>query len=346
MPYSLRLCLCAAISFVLGAGCTRQESPAPPASASSTQASSPARKLTVCLLPKKKGLPYFSTCARGAEEAARELGLSLVYDGPTDGSPEKSAAMIEKWTLQGVDVIAVSPNDPDVLAPAMQKARARGVHVLTWDADGAPGTREYFVNQATAREIGAALVDTMARDLGSTDVRGEVAIITATLTAANQNEWIKYIQERLPAYPGLSLVAIKPSNEDQKLAFQVAQDLIKAYPNLKGLFGISSVAFPGAAEAVKQAGFAGQVLVTGLATPNDMRAFVEDGTVRSVVLWNTVDLGYLTIYAAQAVATGKLNPGATALPAGRLGEKKIVGDQILLGDILVFTKENIAQYDF
>jgi ABC-type sugar transport system substrate-binding protein len=346
VPHGLRLCLYAALGLVLAAGCTRNESPAQPTSASTTQASNPTRKLTVCLLPKKKGLPYFSTCARGAEQAAKELGLTLVYDGPTDGAPEKSAAMIEKWTLQGVDVIAVSPNDPDVLAPAMQKARDRGVHVLTWDADGAPQAREFFVNQATARDIGTALVDTMARDLGSTEARGEVAIITATLTAANQNEWIKYIQERLPAYPGLSLVAIKPANEDQKLAFQVAQDLIKAYPNLKGLFAISSVAFPGAAEAIKQAGAVDRVFVTGLSTPNDMRAFVQDGTVRSVVLWNTVDLGYLTIYAAEALATGKLKPGATVLQAGRLGEKKIVGDQILLGDILVFTKDNIAQYDF
>lgn len=345
---------CAFWPWILLAGCDRNAAPAPPnagtpgaPSASATTHGAATRpKLTVCLLPKKKGLPYFSTCARGAEQAAKELNIELIYDGPTDGSPEKAATMIEKWTLQGVNVIAVSPNDPDVLAPAMQKARDKGVHVLTWDADGVPATREFFVNQATARQIGTALVDTMAHDLAGADARGELAIVTATLTAANQNEWIKYVKERLPAYPGLALVAIKPSNEDQKLAFQVTQDLIKAYPDLKGLFAISSVAFPGAAEAVKQAGVAGRVLVTGLATPNDMRAFIHDGTVRSVVLWNTVDLGYLTLYAAEALATGKLQPGATALQAGRLGEKKIVADQILLGDILVFTKDNIDQYDF
>jgi rhamnose transport system substrate-binding protein len=305
------------------------------------------KEITVCLLPKKKGLPYFTTCAQGAAEAAKELGhVKLIYDGPSDGAPEKSASMIEKWALQGVDVIAVSPNDPEVLAPAMKKAREKGVHVITWDADGAPGTREFLVNQATAQDIGCALVDTMAKDLGGDNAAGEVAIITATLTAANQNTWIKYMKERLAKYPKLTLVSIQPSNEDQKLAFQAAQDLMKAHPRLRGIFAISSVAFPGAAEAVKQAGAAGKVLVTGLSTPNDMRSYVMDGTVQSVILWNTIDLGYLTVRVADALATGTLKPGQTTLDAGRLGPKQIVGDNVLLGAILVFTKENIGRYNF
>ncbi len=319
----------------------------------------PGKKITICMLPKKKGLPYFTTCAKGAEEAAKELGnVELIYDGPTDGSPEKAASMVDRWTLRGVDVIAVSPNDPEVLKQAMKKARAKGIKVITWDADAPPDAREFFVNQATARDIGYALVDAMAKDIkagmtsagpaeiADADIAGDVAIITATLTAANQNEWIKFMKERLEKYPKLALVAVKPSNEDQRLAFQVTQDLMKAHSNLKGVFGISSVAFPGAAEAVKQAGKGGQVLVTGLATPNDMKAYVHDGTVKSVILWNTMDLGYLTVRVGAALASGELKPDATSIKAGRLGEKKIEKDQVLLGDILVFTKDNIDQFDF
>ena len=335
--------------FLIAACCATfacKEKTAPPA-ISGTAVKTEKDKITVCLLPKKKGLPYFSSCADGARLAAGELGnVELVYDGPTDGSPEKAASMIEKWALKGVDVIAVSPNDPNVLAPAMKAAREKGVHVITWDADGVTDSREFFVNQATAREIGYALVDTMAKDLGGSQPAGEVAIVTAMLTAANQNQWMKYMKERLPAYPKLTLVAVKPSNEDQKLAFTVAQDLMNVYPNLRGIFAISSVAFPGAAEAVRQAGMRGKVLVTGLSTPNDMRGYVKDGTVVSVVLWNTLDLGYLAIYAADALARGKLKTGATELQAGKLGTKKIVGDNILLGNILVFTKDNIDQYKF
>ena len=329
----------------LTAGCGPHNA-APPGGASS--AGSTGKRVSVYLLPKKKGIAYFTSCADGARQAAKELGdVDLTYDGPTDGAPEKAASLIETWTLKGANVIAVSPNDPSVLAPAMTAAKAKGVHVLTWDADGQPGTREFFVNQATSEQIGDALVDTMVKDLGGADkAAGKVAIVTATLTAANQNDWIKYIKARLEKYPKLELVAVKPCNEDQNVAFQVTQDLVKTYPDLKGVFGISSVAFPGAAEAVKQAGKGGQVLVTGLSTPDAMKAYVQDGTVKSVILWNTQDLGYLTVYAAEAVATGRLKPGATSFKAGRLGEKKVVGDNILLGDILIFNKDNIGKYDF
>lgn len=307
----------------------------------------PGKKITVALLPKKKGVPYFTSCASGAEEAAKALGnVELLYDGPVSGDASDAVKLIDQWIAQGVDVLAVSPNDPAVLSPALKRAREAGIRVLTWDADAAKEDREFFVNQATAEEIGFALVDAMAKDLGGESATGEVAIVTASLTASNQNEWIKHIQARLAKYPGLKLVATKPSNEDQKLAFSVTQDLMKAYPNLRGVFAISSVAFPGAAEAVKQAGKTGKVFVTGLSTPNDMKSYVEEGVVRSVILWDTRDLGYLTVQAARALVDGTLKPGAATFTAGRLGERKVVEDNVLLGGILTFTRENIGNYDF
>src|SRR5262249_1122107 len=187
--------------------------------------------------------------------------------------------------------------------------------VITWDADGAPGTRDFFVNQATAQAIGYAMIDTIAKDIGG-DQKGDIAIVTGFITAANQNDWIKYMKERLPKYPGLNLVGVKASDDKAPQAFQVTQDLMKAYPNLKGICAITSVGFPAAADAIKQAGKAGQVQVTGLSTPNTMKPFVKDGTVKSVVLWNTGDLGYLTIYTARALVDGTLKPGDKTIKAG------------------------------
>lgn len=303
-------------------------------------------RITVCLLPKIKGISYFSSCHDGAQEASQELGnIDLVYDGPTDGDPKKQAEMIEQWMVDGVDVICVSPNAPDVVANAMREARAAGVQVITWDADGLPDSRSFFVNQATAQSIGEGLVNTMVADLGGDDVEGDVVIISSDATSANQNAWIDAMKPALEK-TGLQLATVKYPGENSSNALADAQDVIKKYPNLKGLFGISSVSFPGSAEAVEQSGKSGQVLVTGLSTPNDMKDFVHNGTVKSVVLWNTVDLGYLTVYVAEALATGKLNAGDTSLAAGRLGEKAIAGDNVLLGDIIVFTKENIDDYDF
>src|SRR5688572_19351177 len=195
-------------------------------------ASKKGEKIIVCMLPKKKGVPYFTSCSEGAMEAAKELGnVELIYDGPTSGDAAEAVKLVDQWTAKGVDVIAVSPNDPAVLGPAMKKAREAGIKVITWDADAVPEAREFMVNQATAEEIGFALVDAMAEDLGGDNAQGDVAIVTASLTAANQNEWMKHMKVRLEKYPGLKLVATKPSNEDQKLAFSVTQDLMKAYPN-------------------------------------------------------------------------------------------------------------------
>lgn len=305
------------------------------------------KKITIGLMPKAKGNPYFSSVNEGAQAAAKELGnVEVVFDGPPDGDSVKAAAIIEQWILKRYDVIAISPNDAQVVAPAMKKARERGIKVITFDADGMPGTREFFVNQATAQDIGFGLVDTMAKDLGGDGAKGEVAIVTGALTAANQNEWMKHMKTRLAKYPGLSLVATKPSDDKAPMAFQATQDMMKAYPNLKGVFAITSVGFPAAADAVKQAGNSGKVLVTGLATPNSMKPHVKDGTVKSVFLWNTQDLGYLTVQTARALVDGNLKAGATTFKAGKLGDRKVDGEAVLLGDYLVFTKDNIDKYDF
>ena len=322
-----------------------QRSSQPSGQGSGGDSKEPAKKITICLLPKIKGISYFSSCYKGALEAAQELGnVDLIYDGPTDGDPKKQAEMIEQWAVDGVDVICVSPNAPDVVANAMIEARATGVHVITWDADGAPGSREYFVNQATAQSIGEGMVSAMVNDLGP-DVAGDVVIISSDATSANQNAWIDAMKPAL-AKTRLNLATIKYPGENASNALADAMDVVKKYPDLKGIFGISSVAFPGSAEGVEQSGRSGEILVTGLSTPNDMKKFVKNGTVKSVILWNTIDLGYLTVYVGEALARGKLQKGATTFQAGRLGEKQIVGENALLGDIIVFTKDNINQYDF
>ncbi len=313
-----------------------------------------AKTLRICFLPKKKGSPYFTSCAAGAKRAAEELGnVELIYDGPTDGSAAKAADMVDSWALQKGDVICVSASNPTVQARAMLKAADKGVRVITWDADTPAEARDFFVNQATEQEIGYALVDALARDIGGQPPVGEVAIVAADPSAANQNAWMKHMKVRLAEkYPRLNLVVVKFPGEDQKKAQQQTRDLLAAYPNLKGIWGISSVSFPAAAEAVLQSPWAGKVYVTGLSTPNVMKKYVvpadssQPAVVKSVVLWSTEDLGYLTIRAAAALAQGTLKKGDKTFDAGRLGTKQIVGDNILLGKILVFTKDNIEDFDF
>jgi rhamnose transport system substrate-binding protein len=305
--------------------------------------SAPTERLTVAMMPKAKGDPYFVSCRKGAEEAARELGVDLIWDGPTDLDPVKQTEVVEGWITRGVDVIAVSVENKVGISSVLKKARDRGIRVVTWDADAQEDARDFFINQATPQGIGHTLTDEAARIL---EGKGEFAIITASLSAANQNEWIKHIKARLAEkYPDLKLVAIQPSDGDRERAFAETQTVLKVYPNVKLIMGIAAPAVPGAAEAVKQSGRK-DVKVIGLSLPNLCKPYVHDGVIESIVLWNTLDLGYLTVYAANELGAGKLKRGAGDLKAGKLGVIQVREADVLLGAPFIFNKANIDRFDF
>jgi ABC-type sugar transport system substrate-binding protein len=298
---------------------------------------------TIAMMPKSKGNAYFIACHKGADKAAKELGVNLIWDGPTDTDPAKQNELVETWITQGVDAIAVSVENRDGLSTALRSARQKGIKVVTFDADAAPDARDFFVNQATPQGIGNALMDDAAKAMNN---KGSFAIITATLTAANQNEWIKNIKARLAEkYPDIKLATIQPCDDLQNKAFDQANAILNAYSDVTCIMAISSQAVPAAAEAVKQAGRE-DVKVVGLGLPNENKPYVKSGITPSLVLWNTMDLGYLTVYAASAVKDGTLKPGDTEFKAGDLGKMEVKGDNVLLGTPFTFTKDNIDNFDF
>ncbi len=297
----------------------------------------------IAVMPKAKGDPYFVSCRTGAEEAAREQDVDLIWDGPTGLDAAKQNEIVENWITRRVDAIAVAVENRAAISTVLRKARSRGIRVLTWDADAEPDARDFFVNQATAEGIGNALTDEAARLLNGT---GEFAVITGALTAANQNEWIAFIRKRLAdRHSGLKLATIRPSDDDRDKAFAETQTILKVNPGVRLIMAISAPAVPGAAEAVRQAGRT-DVRVIGLSLPNINKPYVHNGIVQTVVLWNTRDLGYLTVHAAAQMVDGKLSAGASAMPAGRLGTVAIQGSQIILGPPLLFDKNNIDRFDF
>ncbi len=301
-------------------------------------------KLTIALLPKSKGNQYFVTCEKGARAAAADLDAELKFDGPINSDPAKQNEIVENWITDGVDVIVASCENKDSISTALKKAQSAGIKVVTFDADAQPDARSFFVNQATPQGIGEQLMDTAASLTGG---EGEFAIITGTLTAANLNEWIKYIKEHQAAkYPNMKLVDLKPCDDQKDKAQQEATNLLSAHPNLKAIVAVCSPAVPGAAEAVKQAGKTGSVKVLGLGLPSENRAYVKEGVTQAVILWKVEDLGYLSIMAGAAVAKGELAAGAKDFTAGKLGKMEVSGDNIILGKPFVFTKENIDQFDF
>ena len=301
------------------------------------------KQITVAMMPKSKGNAYFISCRKGAEAAAKELGAKLLWDGPTEPDPARQNEIVETWITRGVDVIAVAVENREGISTALRKAREKGIKVVTWDSDAMSDARDFLINQATPEGIGFTLMDEAAKALGG---KGEFAIITASLTAANMNEWQKYIeQRRAEKYLDIKMAALRPCDDLKDKAFSEATSILNANPNVKLLMAICSPAVPGASEAVKQSG-RNDVKVVGLGLPNDNKRYVREGITPAVILWNTGDLGYLSVYAAVAVAKGDLKPGATKFKAGRLGELEVKGDNVLLGKPFVFTKENIEKFDF
>jgi rhamnose transport system permease protein len=298
-------------------------------------------RAVVAMMPKAKGDPYFASCRVGAEEAAKELGIELIWDGPTGLDAAKQNEVVENWITRQVDVIAVAVENRAGISTVLRKARERGIEVLTWDADAEPDARDFFVNQATSEGIANTLTDEAARLLNGT---GEFAIITGALSAANQNEWIAFIKKRLATHPGLRLATIRPSDDDRDKAFAETQTIMRVHPNVRLVMAISAPAVPGAAEAVRQAGR--DLKVIGLSLPNINKPYVHGGVVQTVVLWNTRDLGYLTVLAGAQLLNGTLKPGAQSMPGGRLGTIQIRGSEIILGPPLKFTRANIDQFDF
>jgi rhamnose transport system substrate-binding protein len=308
------------------------------------------KKANLYDIPKLIGIGYFEATAKGIAEGCAELtknGLPtfVTTDGPTEGDIQKQIEFIDNAISRGVDGIFFAANDPVAISPVLRKALRAGIRVIGYDAESQPDAREWFLQVTTPDAIAKALVDDIVSQIGR---EADFAIVTSSMTAAGQNAWIAEIKKYIAsAYPKLNLVTILPAEEDQQLAFKITGQILKAYPSVKGIIALSSVAFPGAADAITQANLIGKIAVVGLSTPNQMRPFVKNGAVKNVILWDPIALGYASAYAMRAVIDGNLKPGDTEVDAGRLGKLKVInGSQILLGPPRVFTKDNIDKYDF
>ena len=308
-----------------------------------TSQQSAGKRLIIGVMPKAKGDPYFISCRAGAEQAAKDLNVNLIWDGPTGLDASKQNEIVEGWITRHVDAISVAVENAPGISSVLRKARAHGIKTVTWDADAEPDARDYFLNQATPQAIGYALIDESAKVMNG---QGEFAVITGALSAANQNLWIAYMKQRVAeAHPGLKMVTIRPSDDDRDKAFSETQTLLKVYPNLKVVVAISAPAVPGAGEAVKQSGRT-NVQVIGLSLPNLCKPYVHDGVIEAVVLWNTKNLGYLAVAAPAALVRGTFSPGQTSIRVPHLGVLKIERSDIILGAPVFFRRDNIDRFDF
>lgn len=302
---------------------------------------------TYVLVPKNLGNPYFDAGNNGAQEAAAELGVTVLYQGSSTADATEQIQLLNSLIAQQVDGLAVSANDADALVPTGQAALEAGIPVVSWDAEIAPGGRTVHINQADFEGIGRGQIQLISELIGG---EGQIAILSATSTAPNQNVWIEWMEEELtkPEYDNIELVATVYGDDEDEKSYNEALGLMRTYPELKGIVSPTTVGIAASARAVQDQNKVGEVIVTGLGTPNQMREYVKSGAAPAFQLWNPVDLGYLAIYALDAIATGQIegNPGDT-FSAGRLGEYTVdENGVVLLGPPFTFTAENIDNFDF
>ncbi len=303
-------------------------------------------KYKIAFVPKLIGIPYFNAMEEGGKKAAQDLDVEFIYTGPVTADVAKQIEIVDNLITQGVDAIAVAPNDPAAITPVLKKAKEKGIVVMTSDTDGAEDIRDVFVNQALQDEIGYTVMDELAKAMNE---EGEFAIVSCGPTAWNLNTWILYELQRLANYPKMKLVTIRYAEEDVQMAINVMLDLINAFPNLKGVIGQCSTSAPGVAEAIEQAGKSGQIVATGLSVPSMMAKYVKSGTVKSFVLWNPVDLGYLTVWAAKYLLDGNQFEDGKEYEVSGISTKPryIAKDRMLvLGPPKVFDASNIDDFMF
>lgn len=323
--------------------------------------------MTIAMLPKFKGENYFDACKTGAQEAADELGISLLYDGPSQdqATNQKQVDILEGWIAQGVNVIIVSPNDPTAIAPTLKKAQEAGIKVVTFDADAQEDARDIFVNQITAEAAAKGLLDGAANDLKDkgygADKTANIAIVSSSGTDANQKAWEDAMVALLETddynfmkinnretdvyYPGTD--ETKVNSECATLIGRMGEGDDK----IQAAIGLSSMATPALGAQYQSASSkpdAGVVSMTGLATPNALKTYIKDeeNPLNSGVLWNCMDLGYLAVQTAYQLSNGTITTDSTSIEAGRLGSKEIADRVCVLGDALVFDASNVDEFDY
>ena len=304
--------------------------------------------LKVYVIPKQLGQAYFTTAdsanSGGAIAALNALGETGTETSGNAATPAAEIPAIQAAVSKGANALIVSATDPTALCPTLKSAMSRGITVVTYDSD-APGCRDLFINQASTAQIGTSEVDILAKELNDT---GQIAIVSAAASATNQNAWIGYMKQQLKKYPKMSLAAVVYGNDDATVSTQVTQGLLQQYPNLKGIISPTTVGIAAAAAVLDTSKYRGKVLLTGLGTPNSMKKFVSDGTVKEFELWNPADLGYLAGYAAVELASGKITGAqGQTFTAGKLGSFTVgANNTVLLGPPFVFNASNIGQFNF
>lgn len=299
-------------------------------------------KRVIAFVPQQVGITYFEVANEGAQAAGEEMGVEVLYVGPTSVDAVSQTNVVSDLILQKVDAICIQPTDSESILPILKDAKEAGIKVITWGCDVDPSARDAFVNSIEYDQFGRHMLDVLAEGMGG---KGQYAIITSALTAADCAAWVEAAKaQTAEKYPDMECVTVEPCDDDQDKAYAISQNLISAYPDLKGILGVTSPAPPAAAQAVRDAGKIGEITVAGASEPGMSNDYLKDGSMYQAILWDVPKFGDLTVRVANALLDGAEIEDGTELEGYGTIHKQ--GDEIILADPLDITTENVDSFDF
>lgn len=306
-----------------------------------------ADKVKIAMVVKSLGNGFFDAAHEGGKAAAKELGdVELIYTGPTAPTAEAQIEVINSLISQKVDALVISANDKDALVPIAKRAMQRGIKVISFDSGIAPAGRLMQLNPSNNALIGTKLAEMASAATGGAG--GDIAILSATAQATNQNIWIGEMKKALarPEFAKLKLVNVVYGDDQSDKSYREALGLLRSNPNLKVIVAPTTVGIVASAKAVADEKLIGKVYVTGLGLPSEMAGHVKSGAVKSFAIWNPIDLGYSATRLAYAFVKGKASgKQGEQIEAGRMGKITIEGDgEAAMAAPFTYDASNVDQF--
>ncbi len=268
-------------------------------SAASTASAAQSGKVGVVV--KVGGIPWFNAMEAGIKEQAQKLGVDAFMVGPTSADPALQVRAIEDLIAQGVKVIGVVPNDSKVLEPVLNKAREKGIIVISHESPNQKGA-DWDFELASAKGFGEAHADLLAEKMGG---KGAYAVFVGSLTVPLHNAWadatINHIKSK---YPNMRLIDRYGVAEDVDKSRSTALDLMAAHPDLKGFIGFGSQGPIGAGRAVEERRKIGEVFVLGPFSPGQGRKLIKSGAISGGFMWNPKQAGEVFVTLADHLMKG------------------------------------------
>ena len=305
----------------------------------------------IVYIGKNTGNPYFDSITGGFEDACKAKGCEFEFVAPATAEATSQIPFIEAQIQRGVNVIGIAPNSPDALNQVLDDARAKGILVLTVNGDltGNESHRDATILPVNFDIVGRDQVEMVGSLIG---YEGEIAILSATTEAPDQNKWIVGMNETLksdPKYAKMNLVATVYGDDQPEKSTTEMEALLSNYPNLKGVIAPTTVGIAAAAQVVQSRGIADKVQVTGLGLPSEMRDFVKDGTVKAFQLWSPYNEGWLAVHFALGVLDGSVkNEVGSTFEVPNLGTITINANNSIntQAELTTFNAENIDSFNF